>query len=288
VTTLAPPPPAAPAAPRRRTRWWLVGISVAWALVLMVAAYFSHRDGEPTVREQRSIDQAWPVVDRAAGEIVAAAGPGVVPVLSSPDLRDGCRITSARDGAELRQEITIHAPAGQESALLSRLQERLPAAYRTGLRMGPDGRPDALRADAGEFVGVRGGIVSPGLVRLTVSTGCRPSRVDALLDVSQRPVDEVPTRLLAALPGAAPPDIQTGGSIPCPGGGAAETITDEARVDPAPTRLSTALPAAEGATVLVDEPARYVYVDGPGASIGVVVETIGDRVRVSATVGCAQ
>lgn len=283
VTTLAEPPRTTPPV-RSRGRRWLLGGTVVWALALLAAVYVSVERDPPTVREQSSIEQAAPVVDRAAGELVRAAGDGVVAVVAPPVLTNGCRITSARTGADLRREVTVHTTPAGGPALLDRLRQRLPEAYGVRVRGAGDAGPAALRADAGEFVGIRGSVVRPGVVRLAVATGCRPPSPGFVLDAEPlgSPVDRLSARALVGLtPDAAERGPST--TVPCPAG--AVVVTAVATVHPPamPARLSAVVPAPRGADVLVDEPGRYVYRTGDA---GVVVEADEDRVRAAATGNC--
>jgi len=172
-----------------RRRWWLpVGLA-AWAVLLAALGVASHRDDEPTVREQRSLAQALPVVDEAVGRLVAGAGDSAVPVILPRRIEHGCRITPMRDGAAATVTVNFYTDDG--AGLLRRIGASLPPAYRV------DAMTGAVDADAGEFVAVRGRLPATGEVRFTVSTGCRPADVAA--------------------------DAPTSASAPCPGGGFART-----------------------------------------------------------------
>ncbi len=73
-TGYAPPNPGEqPGDGRRRLRWLTVA-TVAWAVLLAGLTWWSVRTDPPTVKEQRSLDQAGPVVDRAIGELTGAVG----------------------------------------------------------------------------------------------------------------------------------------------------------------------------------------------------------------------
>ncbi|MER7473728.1 hypothetical protein, partial [Micromonospora sp. NPDC000018] len=164
-------PPTGPDRPASR-RWlpWLLAATVAWAVLLTVLTWTSVRDDPPTVREQRSLAEAGPVVDRAAGELAAAAGDTAV--LTPPEVERGCRVTPFADGATLVRAVEAFVPAGEERALLEQVADRLPGHWRAGVRVTSDG--PLLRADAGEFVTVEGTVVGDGRVRLVADTGCRP------------------------------------------------------------------------------------------------------------------
>ncbi|MCG5440123.1 hypothetical protein PSH25_004727, partial [Micromonospora sp. PSH25] len=141
----AGPAAPAPARPRRR---WLLAVSVAWAVLLAGLTWMSVRDDPPTVREQRSLDQAGPVVDRAVGELAHAAGVAGLLELGPARIASGCRVTPFEDGARLRREVGVLAATGDERAVLAGIAERLPASWRAGV--GPGGDGPERRADAGE------------------------------------------------------------------------------------------------------------------------------------------
>ncbi|SBV29358.1 hypothetical protein GA0070620_4930 [Micromonospora krabiensis] len=266
-----------PARPRRR---WLLVATVAWALLLALLTWLSVRDDPPTVREQRSLAEAGPRADRATGELAAAAGPSALLELTPPQLDRGCRVTPFADGAALTRGVEVAVAEGGERELLDRIAERLPARWRAGVRLTPDG--PRLRADAGEFVAVDGRPAGDGRIRLTVRTGCRPLG-DGYPSVSA-PAGAETAALADALralgqPAQAAPHLV---SAPCPGGGVART----ARVDglTTSTGLAVALgPLATGGPAL-ETADTYAYRTGP---LTVLATTAVESPRVSATAPCA-
>jgi hypothetical protein len=144
-------------------------------VALVAVSVLSYHRDEPSVREQRTIAQAAPVVDRAAGELVAAAmGTTAAIEISGRRLTTGCRLTAAWAGAELERAVTLRTTEANAPALLDRIADGLPAGYRAAVRHADLGDVHRLRADAGEFVAITGGVTSPGVVSLGVRTGCRP------------------------------------------------------------------------------------------------------------------
>lgn len=274
--------------PSNRRRILTATAVAAWAVLLLVLAYVSINRDAPTVREQRSLADARPVVQRALGDVIAAAGPDVVIEVTEPTVEENCRITPLRSGAVLRQAVRFYATESDESALLDRIARQLPADYRARSRPGPDGSAHTLRADAGEFVLVKGVLTEPGLVTVTADTGCRPAPLafpspsgPAVLH-EEPTIDDEPTRLLAAL-GVAATEARGRGSADCPGVG---VYTVRATGHGQPERpLGQVLGPLAGpdATVVVDRPDRYAYRSGP---LSVVVETIGDEVRAAVTGNC--
>jgi hypothetical protein len=199
-------------------RWVIVG-AVAWAVVLAGAAAWSFHKGEPTVREQRTIAQASPVVDRATGEVVAAVfDANAVVEISGRRLRAGCRLTPTWTGAELDRSVTIRTTEAEAPALLDRIAGRLPAGYGAGVRHNDVGGVHRLRADAGEFVAINGALTSPGVVSVSVRTGCRPPspEFDAETDESAGRLSTAGA--LIALP-AEDFQVTDFAVVPCPGGG---------------------------------------------------------------------
>lgn len=279
--TTQPAPPGHPLS--RRAVWLFVAVAV-WALLLVVVAYVSVGRDAPTVREQRDLAQAVPVVDRALGELMAAAGTDVVTTISGAKLATGCRITPLRDGARLERSITIRTTEAYGPALLDRMAQRLPADYRARVRHGKGGTVHSLRADAGEFVAIRGGVTAPGVITLTVATGCRPTGGAELAELLPGvPIDDEPGRVLAALGTTPVGDGQRAGA-PCPGGGAGYTARAVGRAS-GPTSLADKLRPLAGpsAVVVTDEPDRYAYRSG---SLSVVVEVVDGQIRVATTSAC--
>ncbi|GIJ21709.1 hypothetical protein [Micromonospora lutea] len=275
------PPPTGPRPPATDSRWprWLIAATVAWAVLLAGLTWFSSVEDPPTVREQRTLSQAGPVVDGAIGELVAAVDGGV-PALIPAEVDRGCRISPLADGATLTRAVDLAAPVGEEQVLLERIADQLPARWRAGVRLTPDG--PRLRGDAGEFVTVTGRPATDGRIRFTVDTGCRPVGDDYGRAGSAPAGPEVGSLLEAvrALGGrAGEPESVT--SAPCPGGGAARTVRSV--VDQVATEPQAALAPLAGGTPVVETPDVYAYRrDG----VAVLADFQPDRVVISATTGC--
>ncbi|MGC4811482.1 hypothetical protein ACLQ29_13250 [Micromonospora sp. DT228] len=271
--------PTVPAPAPRRGRW-LLAATVAWAVLLAALTWMSVRTDPPTVREQRSLDQAGPVVDRAVGELARAAGAAGLLELSPPRIAAGCRVTPLAEGARLRREIGVLAPPGTERAVLAGIADRLPATWQAGVGSGLNG--PQLRADAGEFVAVGGRPTVDGRVLLFVDTGCRPvgSGYRPAQPTAAGPEAAALTAALAALgrPADAAPDLVT---APCPGGGSARTVRSAG--GPGPEASTDALAPLAGTTPLLDKPPVYAYRTGP---VTVLADLAPEDTRLAATVGC--
>ncbi len=258
----------------------MVVLTVAWAVLLAGLTWVSTREDPPTVREQRTLAQAGPVVDGAIGELVAAAS-GAVPALIPPEIDRGCRITPFADGATLVREVELAVPGGEERARLELIADRLPATWRAGVRVTSDG--PRLRADAGEFVTVKGRPVADGRLRLTVDTGCRPvgDGYTAPGPGSAGPEAGTLAETLRALDNPAT-EAEVVVTAPCPGGGTARTVRSGA--GPVPASPQAALAPLAGGTPVVETPEVYAYQrDG----VAVLVDLHPDQVVLSATTGCA-
>lgn len=279
-----PGPSRSAAGSRSVRRRWLQLVAAGWALLLLVAAAVSVRRDAPTVREQRSLTQAVPVVDRATEDLIAAAGPDAVVELADRRVDEGCRITPLRGGAELESILVFRTSAADGASLLDRIAAGLPAAYRAGTRRVPGEPAPRLRADAGEFVVIRGTVTEPGTIEVTLHTGCRPTSGDVDVQAGApagSPIDEEPTRALAALGVPTPVPVERL-SAACRGGGAIHTARATG-VAAGGAALAQALPAPAGAVVVTDSPERYAYRHGP---LSLVAEAIGGEVRVTATTVC--
>lgn len=271
--------PGTTSEPGRFRQWWLVAIAVAWAVLLAILAVVSARNDEPTVREQRGIGQAKPVVDQALRELMSAAGADVVVEIAGHTLDEGCRITPIRDGANLTSEVVFYTAESDGPALLERIADQLPERYGVRLRRDADGAPLTLRADAGEFVGVRGTVRAPGVVAFTVSTGCRPLDASAAEVLSVVPSAAAPRALLATW-GVAEDDPGRAVAAPCPSGERSITVHGHG-ADPQPVRAAARTAAGE---VVLDTAERFVY---RTPEHGVVLEQTDDGLRVSVTIPCA-
>ncbi|MEV0001173.1 hypothetical protein AB0H28_02655 [Micromonospora sp. NPDC050980] len=272
----APPTrPDQPGSGRRRQRW-LVAATVVWAVLLAGLTWWSVRTDPPTVKEQRSLSQAGPVVDRAIGELSAAIPAAGVPALLPDRLDRGCRVTPLDAGVSLERGIEVATADADTRDVLRQVADRLPSRWRAGVSTF-DGEP-LLRADAGDFVAVEGRADGPGRVLLTAATGCRPvgdgyrpPAVDAAGESAAL------TRALGRWGGAIGV-VQVLGA-PCPGGGTARTARGEAAVA-ADQPLAAAFGA--GAAPVVDSADRYARPGDPA----VLAERVDERVRVAVTSPC--
>ncbi|GIJ75703.1 hypothetical protein SAMN05443287_11412 [Micromonospora phaseoli] len=254
--------------------------TVAWTVLLAGFTWVSARDDPPTVREQRTLSQAGPLVDGAIGELVAASDAGV-PALAPPEVDRGCRISPFAEGATLVRAVEVAVPVGEERVLLEQVADRLPARWRAGVRLTPDG--PRLRADAGEFVTVAGRVVADGRLRLTVDTGCRPVG-DGYPGDATGPDGPEASALAEALGALGSPatDRQAVVSAPCPNGGAARTVRSAA--GSASTSPPAALAPLAVGTPVVATPELYAYRrDG----VAVLADLEQDPILLSATTGCA-
>jgi hypothetical protein len=255
-----------------------VAVVVFWAIVLAAVAYASVRRGDATVRDQSNLTEARPVVDRAVGELAAAAGSAVVLHISGYDLERGCRITPVRSGAKLTREVTIYTREADGPGLLDQIVKALPAGYDARARH--TDKAHALRADAGDFVAIRGSITSPGVVSLSVETGCRPAGDIALTEPS---ADRSVINPIVSAFGATAEAV-TAAEAPCPNGGTVRTVRAEGTPSTPPTSLADPLrPLTTGATVIVNSPDRFAYRTSQAA---VSVDAEGGELSIAATTGC--
>jgi hypothetical protein len=151
-------------------RWWIGGLVAAWALALLAVATWSVHNDPATVRGQTDLDSGRETLDRAVATMVRVAGPEVAAEIQPYEQTPDCRISMSRRGTEVDQTVVLTVPAGEEPRLLNRLAAELPAEW--GALYSADS--NRFRADAGNFVAIRGEVVEPGQVRLTAGTGCRP------------------------------------------------------------------------------------------------------------------
>jgi hypothetical protein len=171
LTYQLPPPPPRPDPRRRRL---LTAMVAGWAVVLVVLGIWYSLQGKPTVKEQTTIAQAQSTVDRAIGQVVTAAGSGVVPAVGGYQKVADCEINPTRSGARYARELYLYTAPGSEPALLDRVAAGLPAGYHAKAQHPTTGNKDTLAADAGDYVAIDGTLAQPGAVRIVANTGCRP------------------------------------------------------------------------------------------------------------------
>lgn len=257
----------------------LVLVAVVWAVVVLVAGYLATRTGAATAREQTSVAQARPAVDRAVTDLLAAAGADVV-VAPSPFAKVGtCRISAVREGEEWEQTVVFYTRTGGEGPLLDQIAAGLPGRYGARARAG-SGVRHTLRADAGDFVRVSGAAAAAGEVRVSVATGCRTGTADDR-PVEPDPAVREPVQAVLAALGAAGVEW-VGHEVPCPGGGTVRVVTAEGDLGVPPGPLpSTLMSVAPNAVVA--RPEVYAYRAG---DTSVVTRLRDGAVQVTAARGC--
>ncbi|WP_212827998.1 hypothetical protein [Catellatospora sp. TT07R-123] len=169
MTIDAPAPHESPAPPAPRGRRWLWGSLVAaWAVLLLVLAFWSAFHDRATVHDQTTIAEARATIDQTAGQLLRQVPPGWV-VDDQGYADSSCSLTSARQGTDTVRTITLSGPVGDESRALTALVAGVPdVSVRPG-----EGPAEAFFFDAGDFVAVRGKITGEGTLALDLSSGCR-------------------------------------------------------------------------------------------------------------------
>jgi hypothetical protein len=262
---------------------WLKIVTVIWIAALVIGGGWYALHGKPSVREQTTIDNARPVVDRAVVDVVAAAGGGPVVAVTGFDRIKTCKITPVRSGAEFRRVVDLYTSPGTESAILRMIASGLPARYHA--RAGSSGKL-TLDADAGDYVAVDGSVPAPGRVRIEAATGCRPVSGATVAEPSP-PVGSAPVAaiapVLAAL-GQPAASYATVADLACPSGGSLRSVAATLPPGSAPASLATTL------DTLVAIPARasrttYAFRSG-GVDIVTVADLRSHGVTVTATTRC--
>jgi hypothetical protein len=257
-----------------RRRWIIVG-AVAWAVALVVAGTYAARNGESTVREQTTIVEALPTLDRAIAAVVqAAAGPRVVVSLGGYQrTSDDCKAGN-RDGERYERVATVFTTPGAEPALFDRIGAGLPRTYRPVVRHAK--AVHSLRADAGFYVRLVGALDAPGELRFTADTGCRVrgGTVPAARAATAPPdPSDVFTRL-----GVGGGEVTTF-AVPCASGKDLDAITVTA---PRPARpLTAALP--DGLAPIVARSDLLVF---ERAGLGVAARLRAEDLQVTVATGC--
>jgi hypothetical protein len=230
------PPPAVPRSGARRR--WLIGIVVAWIVVVATLAYWSVDHDPATVPEQRTIAQALPDLRRAAGVVFAAAtGPERAVVLGELELTTDCRLTPVRRGVKAVRDVTVYGRTAAERTDLEEISAALPAPYRSYVAIGKGGTRFTLHADAGDFIGIDAeAAVGARVLTLRLSTDCRPGTATdpGRADPEAGPAPAALGGALRALGVSTPAvgDSVEKQTITCPGGAVAGTYTDGCRPHP--------------------------------------------------------
>jgi hypothetical protein len=166
-----PPPPPRPGNPRKRRV--LLAVVAGWGLLLGATGIWYSFHGRPSAREQTTIEQAQPTVDRAIENVVRAAGTSVVPAVFGYEKVSDCDVTPIRRGARYERVVWLYLPVDGEPALLDRIAAGLPGGYGAQAHHSSASAQDTLAADAGDYVAVTGSVPAPGLVSVKAETGCR-------------------------------------------------------------------------------------------------------------------
>jgi hypothetical protein len=156
-----------------RKRRVLLAVALAWAVLLATAGIWYSFHGRPTAREQTTIAQAQPVVDRAIENVIRAAGAAALPAVSGFEKVSDCHVTLVRGGVTYERTVWLYTTVGTEPALLDRIAANLPGGYYAHAHHQPEAAVHTLTADAGYFVTVNGTTSAAGLVTVRAGTGCR-------------------------------------------------------------------------------------------------------------------
>jgi hypothetical protein len=283
-----PSPPPRKDWPWRLPRWLKI-VTAVWIVALVVGGGWYALHGQPSVREQTTIGNARPVVDRAIVDVVAASNGAPVVAVSGFERVNSCKITPVRSGAEFRRVVDLYTSPGSESAILRTIASHLPARYRAqASSAGSTGSVSklALDADAGDYVAVDGTVPAPGRIRIVAATGCRQN-VGAT--VAQPPPAAGSAYVAALAPvfgalGRPPAPYATVADLACPSGGSLRSVQALLPPGSAPASLATTLhtlavtPAASTATV-------YAYRSG-SVDVVAVADAVTHAVTVTATSRC--
>src|SRR5262245_48671531 len=278
--------PPAPPEESRRVPLWLKIMSVVWAVALVVGAVWYSLHGRPTVREQTTIANARPAVDRAIVDMVGAAGTAPLVSVSGFERIGSCHITPIRPGAEYRRVVDFYTPRGTESTVLHGIASRLPHRYGAAATSGGARAKPSLFADAGDYVSVEGSVPSPGVVEVSALTGCRAEGDLAVAEPTPPAGSAELTAIGPVLDALAHPAarVVTVASLACPSGGSLRSVAALLPPRSAPSSLATAL-AGVSPTPAVATAGIYVFRSG---SVDVVVRANAQThtVTVAATSRC--
>jgi hypothetical protein len=265
---------------RERPRTWLAAAVLVWLVVLVGGIGWAVSRGGPTAREQTTVADARPVVDRAVAQIAdAATGDGhAVAAISGFNRVGDCRVTVLRRGERYQRTVTVVVTPGTEKALIDRVGARLPASY--GVRI----TGERLVADAGFWVQVTASAPSKGQVQFVADTGsCRetgalPASVTSASDATAGRAEVTAALSKLSLTAAQWHSYQAS----CPGGGQLTTVEAVGPRGAEPGAFNELLRGLGNPVVAT--PDVYAYTS---ATYAVAVRHEPDNVVVTATHGCA-
>jgi len=172
---------------------------------------------------------------------------------------------------------TVYTVPGEEPALLDRIGAALPRSYKPTVRHSK--ALHGLRADAGFYVRLVGGLDAPGELRFTADSGCR---VRGGTVPQARPAATPPatTDVLGRLGvGADQATRSTSFAVLCASGKELDAITVTAPRPSGP--LAAALPA--GVAPIIARGDLVVYEQG---TLGVTARLRAEDLQVTAATGC--
>jgi hypothetical protein len=254
--------------------WITIGAAL-WAVLLVAAATWSAEHGKPTVREQTTIVEALPTLDKAVAAVVTAAvGPRAVVGVGGYERTDASCKAGNRTGERYQRLATVFVTPGTEADVIDRVGAALPKDWDATVRH--TDAVHALRADAGFYVRLVGDLAGPGEIRFTADTGCRQRGGT----VPQPPAAGSPpsaTEVLARLgvTGGGPASF----AVRCASRSELSVITVSAPRPSGP--LAGALPA--GVEPIVKRDDLVVFATG---GVGYAVRLRAENVQVTAANGC--
>lgn len=278
VTAPTQPPPT-----RSGPRRWTVILAVGWAVLLVAGIVYAIRTGGPTGRDQTTVAQAQPEVERAIATVATAAlaDDNAVVAISGFDRVGECSVTLVRGGEQYQQVLIASVAPGTEEALLRRVADRLPGTYGATVRGGSVPR---LVADAGYWIRLSASVTSPGRVRFVADTGvCRTVGDLVTPDggVTDRDTDNTATvRTVFSRLGLVPEQFAAH-RVACPGGGSLSTVEAVSRDGTRPGGPLNA--GSPNGIVVVSTKDLFAYRDG---GTGVSIRADDRSVAVTATTPC--
>jgi hypothetical protein len=283
-----PSPPPMKDSPWRLPRWLKI-VTAAWIIVLVAGGGWYALHGQPSVREQTTIGNARPVVDRAIVDVVAASGGAPVVAVSGFERVKSCKITPVRSGAEFRRVVDLYTSPGSESAILHTIASHLPARYKA--QTGSAGSAGSagkltLDADAGDYVAVDGTVPAPGVIRIEAATGCRQNRGTTVAQPSPAAGSADLTALAPVLGALGRPAASyvTVADLACPSGGALRSVQATLPPGSAPASLATTLRTL-AATPAAASRTTYAFRSG-AVDVVAVANPASHAVTVTATSRC--
>jgi len=260
----------------------LLGASVLTVLVVAAGAAIAAWRWDAS--RDPKVGTAIPDMDRAVSDVLTAAGDAPAIAVSGLVRAATCPLGLLRTGGRYSRTAELYVAGGDEDALIGRIADRLPTAYRAQRSTSSSGSAQPLSADVSSGVRLSVRQLGPGWVVVDAATGCvaGPAATDDSSPATGDPAIPAIDTVLGAL-GTAAASFSTA-TVACPSGRTGTVAAISRPTDSG--RLGERLVIPAGArNYPVASANRVAYRDG-AVSIVVAASDDGTAITVRRTTTC--